>query len=81
MIRVWSDGIGAGLLDRHGVNGAAFTYTANADESRAISMTMPVRLASWNQKFGIHPIFEMNLPEGYLREKLRTTFAKATGTV
>ena len=80
MIRVWSDGIGAGLLDRHGVNGAAFTYTANADESRAISMTMPVRLASWNQKFGIHPIFEMNLPEGYLREKLRTTFAKATGT-
>ncbi|WP_155847635.1 type II toxin-antitoxin system HipA family toxin [Asticcacaulis benevestitus] len=43
-------------------------------------LTMPVRLASWDQRFGIHPIFEMNLPEGYLREKLRLAFAKATGT-
>ena len=43
-------------------------------------MTMPVRLASWDQAFGLHPIFEMNLPEGYLRERLRLAFAKATGT-
>ena len=26
------------------------------------------------------PIFEMNLPEGVLRERLRLAFAKATGT-
>ena len=26
------------------------------------------------------PIFEMNLPEGFLRERLRLAFAKATGT-
>jgi len=41
---------------------------------------MPVRLASWDTRFGLPPIFEMNLPEGVLRERLRLTFAKATGT-
>ncbi len=41
---------------------------------------MPVRLPSWNAPFGLAPIFEMNLPEGFLRERLRLAFAKATGT-
>jgi serine/threonine-protein kinase HipA len=30
--------------------------------------------------FGLPPIFEMNLPEGFLRERLRLAFANATGT-
>ena len=80
MIRVWSDNLGAGLLDRHGTRGAAFAYDPSAHQGRAVSLTMPVRLASWNQEWGIHPIFEMNLPEGFLREKLRLGFAKAAGT-
>jgi serine/threonine-protein kinase HipA len=50
------------------------------DGHRAISLTMPVRLESWNQSFGLAPIFEMNLPEGALRERLRLAFAKATGS-
>lgn len=41
---------------------------------------MPVRLPSWNVTFGLAPIFEMNLPEGALRERLRLAFAKATGS-
>jgi serine/threonine-protein kinase HipA len=41
---------------------------------------MPVRLPSWSTNFGLPPIFEMNLPEGVLRERLRLAFAKATGT-
>ena len=40
---------------------------------------MPVRLPSWDVSFGLLPIFEMNLPEGFLRERLRLAFAKATG--
>jgi serine/threonine-protein kinase HipA len=40
---------------------------------------MPVRLASWDVSIGLAPIFEMNLPEGVLRERLRLAFAKATG--
>jgi serine/threonine-protein kinase HipA len=39
-----------------------------------------VRLESWNTPLGVAPIFEMNLPEGTLRERLRLAFAKATGT-
>jgi serine/threonine-protein kinase HipA len=31
-------------------------------------------------RFGLAPIFEMNMPEGVLRERLRLAFAKATGT-
>ena len=41
---------------------------------------MPVRTASWNTNFGLAPIFDMNLPEGKLREHLRLRFAKAVGT-
>jgi serine/threonine-protein kinase HipA len=40
---------------------------------------MPVRLPSWDTPLGVAPIFEMNLPEGALRERLRLAFAKATG--
>jgi serine/threonine-protein kinase HipA len=36
-----------------------------------------VRLASWDVGFGLAAIFEMNLPEGVLREQLRLAFAKA----
>ncbi len=80
MIRVWSDNLTAGLLDRHGTRGAAFAYDQSAHGRRAVSLTMPVRLASWDNEWGVHPIFEMNLPEGFLREKLRLGFAKATGS-
>jgi serine/threonine-protein kinase HipA len=41
---------------------------------------MPVRLPSFDIQFGLPPIFEMNLPEGVLRERLRLAFAKTTGT-
>ncbi len=80
MIRVWSDNQSAGVLDRHGPRGAAFAYGEGVGAPRAVSMTMPVRVASWDHAWGIHPIFEMNLPEGALRERLRLAFAKATGT-
>ena len=79
MIRVWSDGLDAGLLDRHGQRGTSFAYSPGVEAGRAVSMTMPVRLASWNHPWGVHPIFEMNLPEGVLRESLRQGFAKAVG--
>src|SRR6202034_1074064 len=79
MIKVWTDGAEAGLLDRSG-RGSTFLYLPDAPPARAASVTMPVRLASWEVPFGVAPIFEMNLPEGALRERLRMAFAKATGT-
>jgi len=80
MIKVWTDGAEAGLLDRYRDRGSTFLYLPDALPQRAASVTMPMRLPSWNIPFGLIPIFEMNLPEGVLRERLRLAFAKATGT-
>src|SRR5438045_8645731 len=80
MSKVWTDAAEAGLLDRHGERGSTFAYLPSAPATRAVSMTMPLRLESWSVPFGLLPIFEMNLPEGVLRERLRLAFAKATGT-
>lgn len=78
-LEVWTGGAEAGLLGRQGPRGSAFAYAPHAPPQRAVSLTMPVRLASWNTPHGLAPIFEMNLPEGALRERLRLAFAKATG--
>src|SRR5438477_12250363 len=80
MIKVWTDGAETGLLDRKDARGSTFLYFPGAPPERAASVTMPLRLPSWDTAFGLPPIFEMNLPEGILRERLRLAFAKATGT-
>jgi serine/threonine-protein kinase HipA len=80
MIKAWTDGAEAGLLDRNGERGGTFAYLPGTEPARAVSVTMPVRLPSWSVPFGLPPIFEMNLPEGALRERLRLAFAKATGS-
>jgi len=80
MIKVWTDAAEAGLLDREGERGSTFAYLPDKPAARAVSITMPIRLPSWSVSFGLPPIFEMNLPEGFLRERLRLAFAKATGT-
>lgn len=80
MIKVWTDAAEAGLFDRNGAHGSTFAYQPGAPPARAVSVTMPVRLPSYDVPFGLLPIFEMNLPEGVLRERLRLAFAKATGT-
>ena len=78
MIKVWTDDAEAGLLDRKNSRGTTFLYLPGVGLQRAVSVTMPVRLASWDIAYGLPPIFEMNLPEGVLRERLRLAFAKAT---
>jgi serine/threonine-protein kinase HipA len=80
MIKVWTDAAEAGLLDRFGERGSSFGYRPGVAASRAVSVTMPVRLPTYQVQFDLLPIFEMNLPEGVLRERLRLAFAKATGT-
>lgn len=80
MIRVWTDNSSAGVLDRNGQRGSTFVYEPGTAPERAVSVTMPMRLESWNTALGVAPVFEMNLPEGALRERLRLAFAKATGT-
>ena len=80
MLRVWTDSQRSGLLDRHGPRGTTFVYDPRVASDRAVSVTMPVRTASWDTPYGLVPIFDMNLPEGALRAYLVRSFAKATGT-
>jgi len=80
MLRAWTDSQPAGFLDRHGRRGTTFVYEPTADPQRAVSVTMPVRTASWDTPHGLAPIFDMNLPEGALRAYLMRSFAKATGS-
>jgi serine/threonine-protein kinase HipA len=80
MIRVWTDGDVAGVFDRVGKAGTSFAYAPEASAARAVSVTMPHRLPSYDWPYGLLPIFEMNLPEGALRQRLIRSFAKAAGT-
>ena len=80
MLRVWTDSQRSGVLDRHGQRGTTFVYDPEVASARAVSVTMPVRTASWDTSYGLAPIFDMNLPEGALRAYLMRSFAKATGT-
>jgi len=80
LIKIWTDAAEAGRLDRHGERGSTFVYLPGVAPVREVSLSMPVRIESWTAPFGMLPIFEMNLPEGALRERLRLAFAKATGT-
>lgn len=52
-----------------------YIFSYDPEATTAVSVTMPLRLESWVYK-GLHPIFEMNLPEGALKERIRERFAK-----
>jgi serine/threonine-protein kinase HipA len=80
MLRVWVDDKSVGTLDRFKARGSTFVYDPTTDPSLAVSVTMPKRTASWNTINGLAPIFEMNLPEGVLRERLKRRFAKTLGS-
>lgn len=54
-----------------------FGYVADCPTKNAVSLTMPVVRDQYDSMNTVHPIFEMNLPEGALLEKLRLRFAKA----
>jgi len=68
-----------GLLARSAVEPDTFLfgYRPGTEAAGAVSLTMPVRMDQYDAMAGLLPIFEMNLPEGPLKERLRLQFAKA----
>lgn len=54
-----------------------FGYREDAAATQAVSLTMPIRADHYDAMGGLAPVFEMNLPEGALKERLRLQFAKA----
>lgn len=59
-------------------NSYGFNYTANY---KPISLIMPYRASTYNRKYKLHPIFEMNMPEGYLFEIFKKYLSKEYGYI
>lgn len=53
-----------------------FQYNDNIAHSQAVSLTMPVINEQYEFWHGLHPIFEMNLPEGVLLDRLKNLYRK-----
>lgn len=79
-LAVWSEDHRAGLLGRTKTRlQYVFAYDPVATSpDTQVSLTMPVRLESWSSR-DLHPVFQMNLPEGALLEAIRRSLAKLAG--
>jgi serine/threonine-protein kinase HipA len=77
-VHVFSSNTHAGTLARSDVeqDTILFGYRENTPPPSAVSLTMPIRSDQYDSMGGLLPIFEMNLPEGTLRERLQLQFAK-----
>ncbi len=53
----------------------SFAYDHSISADRQISISMPVRLPSYSRG-AVHPIFEQNIPEGYVRERITERLRK-----
>ncbi len=59
-------------------NRYAFNYTKNTSP---ISLIMPYRKSTYLWEYKLHPIFDMNLPEGYLFEIFKNLLSKEYGYI
>ena len=76
-LAVWTGATRSGLLAREAHNRHIFAYPQGY-AGDVVSLTMPVRLESWACR-ELHPVFQMNLPEGALLEAIRRAIAKLIG--
>ncbi|HIJ88365.1 MAG TPA: type II toxin-antitoxin system HipA family toxin [Desulfuromonadales bacterium] len=76
-LAVWAGAARSGLLAREAHNRHIFAYSQGY-AGDVVSLTMPVRLESWACR-ELHPVFQMNLPEGALLEAIRKAIAKLIG--
>ncbi|RJF96050.1 type II toxin-antitoxin system HipA family toxin [Noviherbaspirillum saxi] len=70
------DHIVAGAIDRAAEKRFVFTYDLKCESHCAVSLTMPVETESYIYD-ELHPVFQMNLPEGDLRRTIMLRFSKA----
>lgn len=78
-LSVFASGSHCGVLSRSALEEQTFlfTYDASCADHHAVSLTMPVLPDQYDSVGTIHPVFEMNLPEGQLRHRLELMFSKA----
>lgn len=58
---------------------SVLSYHASTSPDDFVSLTMPVRVQSYEWDAPLHPIFQMNLPEGYLLQVLQEQFGPQIG--
>lgn len=58
---------------------SVMTYVPEVAPENLVSLTMPVRTESYSWDAPLHPIFQMNLPEGYLLQVLQEEFGPHIG--
>jgi serine/threonine-protein kinase HipA len=71
-INIYSNKDTCGVLAKEDDN-HVFSYDSHA--KNIVSITMPLRTQSWISR-ELHPIFQMNLPEGALKERIQEQFSK-----
>jgi serine/threonine-protein kinase HipA len=67
------------VLEQVGDFKSVMTYVPEAAPENLVSLTMPVRTESYPWDDQLHPIFQMNLPEGYLLQVLQEEFGPVVG--
>ena len=68
-----------GILSAIGDFKSSMTYHDGVAGDDFVSLTMPVRREPWVWDDVLHPIFQMNLPEGYLLQVLQEQFGPIIG--
>lgn len=68
-----------GTLSAIGDFKSLMTYRNGIEADAFVSLTMPVRREPWIWDDVLHPIFQMNLPEGYLLQVLQEQFGPVIG--
>jgi len=68
-----------GVLEQVGDFRSVMAYVPDTALNNLVSLTMPVRTESYIWDDEIHPIFRMNLPEGYLLQVLQEEFGPHIG--
>jgi serine/threonine-protein kinase HipA len=68
-----------GVLEQFGDFKSVMSYVSDVAPEKLVSLTMPVRTESYLWDDELHPIFRMNLPEGYLLQVLQEEFGPHIG--
>jgi serine/threonine-protein kinase HipA len=78
-LSVYVPGREVAVLEPIGDFKSVLTYLPNTATDDLVSLTMPVRTESYVWDDQLHPIFQMNLPEGYLLQVLQEQFGPHIG--
>jgi len=76
-VKVYEKKVGE-LFYEQDENSYGFNYTA---EYQPISLIMPYRASTYKWRYKLHPIFDMNMPEGYLFEIFKKYLSKEYGFI